>query len=252
MAAHMAHDTAGDTFLHRLHPLVKLLVAVLVSVAAFLFPSWIVPAALAVFLAALYAPGSIGFGRLRAVMKPLPLFIAIIVLANMFLVHREGSWRGSAGAGLVQSLRVVVIIIAANLFLAVTDAVDLADSVLRVLAPLRRFGLRVGELSLMTMIAFSFIPLMADEARRLQLAQAVRCGFPRSVLGTVRGAIPLVAPLMIGVFRRADEIDLALQARCYRIDAPRSSLRHPGLGMVDYLVGAGCVLIFLAGLYVQF
>ena len=252
MAEHMARYTSGDTFLHRLHPLTKLLAAVLVCVAPFLFPSWIVPATLAVFLVLLHTPGSIGFGRLRAAVKPLPLFIAIIVLANMFLVHREGSWRESAGVGLVQSLRVVVIIIAANLFLAVTDAIDLADSVLLILAPLRRVGLRVGELSLMTMITFSFIPLMADEARRLQLAQAVRCGFPRRGLGTVRGVIPLVAPLVIGLFRRADEIDIALQARCYRIDAPRSSLRRAGLGTVDYLVCVAGGLIFLAGLYAQF
>jgi len=252
MAAHMARYTSGDTFLHRLHPLTKLLAAVLVCVAAFLFPPLIVPATLAVFLVLLHAPGSIGFGRLLATVKPLPLFIAIIVLANIFLVHREESWWESAGFGLAQSLRVVVIIVAANLFLAVTDAIDLADSVLIMLAPLRRVGLRVGELSLMTMIAFSFIPLMADEARRLQLAQAVRCGFPRRGLGTVRGVIPLVAPLVIGLFRRADEIDIALQARCYRVEAPRSSLRCAGFEMADYLVCVTGVLVFLAGLYAQF
>jgi energy-coupling factor transport system permease protein len=252
MAAQVAHYAPGDTFLHRLHPLAKLLAAVLTCVAAFLFPSWIVPAALAVFLAVLHAPAAIGFKRLGAVLKPLPLFVAIIVLANMFLVRRGGSPWENAGAGLVQSLRVVVSIVAANLFFAVTDAVELADSVLRILSPLRRIGLRVGELSLMTMVTFSFIPLMADEARRLQLAQAVRRGFPRSVPGAIRGTAYLVTPLVIGLFRRADELDLALQARCYRMDAPRSSLSHRGLGTVDCLVCAGFVFLFCVGLYVQF
>jgi energy-coupling factor transport system permease protein len=252
MPVQIAQFTAGDSFLHGLHALAKLLVLALLCVAAFLFPSWIVPAALAVFLILLHAPRSIGFGRLLAVLKPFPLFIAVIVLANVFLVHREALWWRNAEAGLVQSLRVGVIIVAANLFLVVTDAIDLSDEVLRLLAPLERAGLRVGELSLMTMITFSFIPLMTDEARRLQLAQAVRCGFPRRGLGVIKTAVPLMAPLVVGLFRRSDEIDLALQARCYRMGAPRSRLARGTWRRADSLVCAASVVIFLAGVYAQF
>jgi energy-coupling factor transport system permease protein len=248
----MAQFAAGDTLLHRLHPLAKLLVAALVCVSAFLFPPWIVPAALAVFLTLLYAPRSIGFGRLLAVLKPLPLFVAVIVLANVFLAHREAVWWRNAEAGLVQSIRVVVIVVAANLFLVVTDAIDLSDAVLRLLAPLEHAGLRVGELSLMTMIAFSFIPLMTDEARRLRLAQAVRCGFPRRGPGAIRTAAPLLVPLVVGLFRRSDEIDLALQARCYRIGAPRTRLARGAWRRADSLACAAAVTIFLAGVYAQF
>jgi len=249
MAAQIASLASGDAFLRRLHPVTKLLATVLICVAAFLFRSWVVPAALAGFLISLHAPHSIGFRRLGSVLKPMPLFVAIIVLANMFLAHREGSPWENAGAGLVQSLRVVVSVVAANLFLAATEPVDLADAVMRFLAPLKRLGLPSGELSLMTMITFSFIPLMTDEARRLHLAQAVRCGFPRSVPGMVRGGAVLVTPLVIGLFRRAEEIDLALQARCYRLDGPRSSLGSPGLRAVDYAVSAGFITIFCIGLY---
>ena len=249
MSARMIQYTAGDTFLHRLHPLSKLLVATLVSIASFLFASWIAPAALAVFLALLHAPKPIGPARLRAVFASLPFFVALIVLANVFLVRGEALWWRNAGAGLVQSLRIVVLIAAANLFLAVTDPIDLSDAVLRVLAPLRRIGLRVGEISLMTMIAFSFIPLMADEVRRLQLAQAARCGFPKRGPTAIRAAVPLLAPLIIGVFRRADEIDTALHVRCYRMDAPRSSSRGVGWGRADSIVCAAGFIVFFAGLY---
>ncbi|MDD4858257.1 MAG: energy-coupling factor transporter transmembrane protein EcfT [Candidatus Krumholzibacteria bacterium] len=252
MAFSLMQYNAGDSFLHRLHPLAKLLVAVLASVSAFVFEPWIVPAALAAGLILLHAARSIAFGRLLAVLKPLPFFIAIIVLANVFLAHRDAAWWRGAEAGLVQALRVVALILAVNLFLAATDAVDLSDSVLRIMGPLARFGIRVGELSLMTMITFSFIPLMADEARRLQLAQAVRCGFPKRGVGAVRAAIPLLAPLVVGLFRRADEIDLALRARCYRLNAPRSSLSRAGFGRIDCLVCAASVALFTVGLYAQF
>lgn len=245
----MIQYAAGDTFLHRLHPLSKLVVATLVSIAAFLFASWIAVAALALFLALLHAPKQIGFARLRAVFASLPLFIALIVLANVFLVRGEALWWRSAAAGLVQSLRIVVLIAAANLFLAVTDPIDLADAAMRGLAPLRRFGLRVGEISLMTMIAFGFIPLMADEVRRLQLAQAARCGFPKRGPAAIRAAVPLLVPLVIGVFRRADEIETALHVRCYRMDAPRSSCRGSGWGMADSFACAAGLGILFAGLY---
>ncbi len=247
--ARMIQYKPGDTFLHRLHPISKLLVAVLVSIASFLLASWIAPAALALFLALLHAPKPIGFARLRAVFASLPFFVALIVLANVFLVHGEAVWWRNVGAGLVQSLRIVVVIGAANLFLAVTDPIDLSDTVVRLLAPLRRVGLRVGEISLMTMIAFSFIPLMADEVKRLQLAQAARCGFPGRGPAAIRAAVPLLVPLVIGVFRRADEIDTALHVRCYRMDAPRSSRREAGWGRTDSFVCAAALVIFFAGLY---
>jgi energy-coupling factor transport system permease protein len=95
----------------------------------------------------------------------------------------------------------------------------------------------------------SFIPLMADEARRLEIAQAVRCGFPKRGPAAVRAVLPLMAPLVIGLFRRADEIDLALQARGYRLDAPRTARRLARPGAADWLVGGASVLLFAAGLY---
>jgi energy-coupling factor transport system permease protein len=245
----MAQYIAGDTFLHRLHPLSKLLAAALVSVAAFAFGSWIAVAALAAFVILLHAPRGIGFERLRPLASSMPLFAAIIVLAYVFLVKGEGVWWRDAIAGLKQSLRVLVLVASANLYLAVTDPIDLSDAVMRALSPLRRAGLRVGELSLMTMIAMSFIPLMSEEVRRLQLAQAVRCGFPRRGPGAIRAAVPLLAPLFIGVFRRADEIDTALRVRCYRMDAPRSSLRAAAWRAADSLVCAVAAVLFIAGLY---
>lgn len=245
----MVQFAPGDTVLHRLHPLSKLFAAVLVSIAAFLFESWIAVAALAALVAVLHAPRGIGPARLRAVLASFPLFAALIVLANVFLVRGEAIWWRDAIAGLVQSLRVLTLIATANLYLAVTDPIDLADAVVRALSPLSRVGVRVGEIALMTMIAFSFIPLMADEVRRLQLAYAARCGYPKRGPAAFRAAVPLMAPLLIGVFRRADEIDAALRVRCYRMDAPRSSFRGRWWRTADSLVCGAALILFIAGLY---
>jgi len=229
----------------------KLLAVVFLCTAAFLFRSWIVPASVAAFLMLLHAPREIGFGRLLAAVKPLPLFVALIVLAHIFLIHRALPWWEGAASGLVQSLRVVALVVAGSLFLAVTDPVDLSDALLRLLAPLQRFGLRVGELSLMTMITFSFVPLLAGEARRLQLAHAVRCGFPRRGIAEIKALLSLLPPLVIGVFRRSAEIDDALKARGYRLGAPRGSRLQSRFGWLDAAVCAGSAILFLAGLYAE-
>ena len=129
MAAQIANYAPGDTFLHRLHPLSKLarrgarldrgLSLRVLDRARGARP---VPRASP-------CAEAIGFARLRAVFASLPLFVAIIVLANVFLV-RAGDPRGKTrGPGSCRALRIVVIIVAANLFLAVTDPIDLADAV---------------------------------------------------------------------------------------------------------------------------
>ena len=245
-------DSGKETILERLHPLVKVFAAALICCAAFLFGPWYVPAACAAAAALLQCSRGAGFARLAAVLRTLPLFVVLIVLANVFLAQHPGPWRHGAAAGLVQSLRVVAAILVADLALAVTDPVDLADALARTLRPLERLGVRAGELSLMVMLVASFAPLMVAEARRLELAQAVRCGFPRRGPAALRSAAMLLAPLVAGVMRRADEIDLALRARAFRIGAPRSALRSPRLSAADCAVIAGSLCILLAGVYAQF
>jgi energy-coupling factor transporter transmembrane protein EcfT len=248
----MNRGERADTVLERLHPLAKLFTAALACVAAFLFRPWFVPTAFAAAAALLHRGRGEGPARLGAVLRTFLPFAVIIVLANVFLAGHPGPWWHGAAAGLVQSLRVLSMIVVVNLFLAVTDPVDLSDALARSLRPLERTGLRMGGISLMVMLVASFVPLMVEEARRLELAQAARCGFPRRGPAAVRAAAPLLAPLFAGVIRRADEIDLALRARAFRLDAPRSALRHARPGAADYAAVAAALCLFLAGVYAQF
>lgn len=237
--------------LRSLHPLVKLLAAVVLCASAFAFRPWQVPAALALGTALLYVLPGVGLRRLAAAARPMPFFVLVIVIANLFLVpHGGGAWGGVA-LGFVRSARVLALVFTTGLFLSTTDPVDLSDAFFRALAPLRRVGIRAGEFALMTMIVQSFVPLMIEEARRLELARAARCGFPRRGIGALRSVVPLLAPLFVGVLRRADEVDLALRARAFRLDAPRTSLGRTGLSAVDWIVAALFCAAFIAGVYAQ-
>ncbi len=235
----------------RFHPLVHVLVTALACVSAFVFRPWYAPAAIAATAAFLLARIA-GPARLGAALRALPLFAAVIVLANAFLVPQAGPWRQGALFGLVQSLRVAALLLACNLFLALVDPIDFSDAVVRFLRPLERVGIRSGALALTVMLVMSFAPLIVEEARRLELARAVRCGFPKRGPSAVRAAVPLLAPLIIGVLRRADEVDLALRARGFRLDGRRSTLREERPGAADYGIAAASCIAFCVGLYAQF
>jgi energy-coupling factor transporter transmembrane protein EcfT len=241
----------GRSFLHRLHPSTKFIVLGLVCVAVFLFEGWTAPIVLTSFLMVLYFASGLGAARLYAVLRTLPVFVAIIVLARMFLVERELPLGTRAIAGALQALRVVGLVLAVHLFVSLTDPVSMSDAVGASLRPLRRAGVRVGEASLMILIASSFIPFMISEVRRLQLAQASRSGFPKRGIGAVRAAVPLVAPLVIGVLRRTDELELALAARCFRLDVPRRPSGAARPRAVDYVASIAAAVIFAGALWAR-
>ena len=251
MAVPSLQYVSGDTVLHRLHPLSKLFVLIVMTVSVFVFGGWYVPLALISILILLHLNRDVGLRRFARVVRPLPLFLVLIVLANAFLVKNPGGMQEGFARGLQQGLRVVIVLVAAGLFITVTDPVDLSDAVLQVLSPLRKAGSSPEEFSLIVMITFSFIPLMGEEARRLRTAQAVRCGFRRGP-GVIREAVPLLAPLIIGVFRRAEEIEHAMTARYYQIGSARSRSWRIRPGWADFLVCSVCLLLFVAGLYAEF
>lgn len=241
----------GDTVLHRLHPISKLFVFLVLCISAFFFERWYMLAGITAALFSLYLFPEGGVRRLWNVLRVLPVFLVLIVLANVFLVRSEQNVPERLARGLLQGVRVIDILAATSLFLAVTDPVDLSDSVIGAMKPLRRLGVRIGEFSLMVMVIFSFIPQMFDEARRIRTAQSIRSGHSRGVFGLVRNVVPLLAPLIIGVFRRADEMELALRARSFSLDHPRTSMHKKKTEFFDIAVCILAAAIFAVSVYAK-
>ena len=153
-------------------------------------------------------------------------------------------------AGLVQSVRIFDLLAATGLFLAVTDPADLSGALIDLLHPLDRGGRRLGAASLMLMVVFSFLPLVAEEAERLRTAVGTRCGFGGGPLGRARNAVALVAALIVGILRRAEELETSLTARRYTLERAC----HPsgtGPGAWDIAILCISIIIFAAGLYAQ-
>ena len=129
--------------------------------------------------------------------------------------------------GVYFSCRIAVLIIGAALFTLTTSPAELTESLERMLKPLRRFMFPTHELAMIMTIALRFIPTLVEEADRLKKAQYIRgARFTGGPVKRAKALIPFLVPLFLSAFRRADELSIAMDARCYRGGEGRTHFRE--------------------------
>jgi energy-coupling factor transport system permease protein len=148
--------------------------------------------------------------------------------------------------GVFFALRIVVLVVGTSLLTLTTPPVDLAEGLERLMRPLSHVGFPAHDVAMMLSVALRFIPATAEEAERVMTAQAAR-GARFDHGGPVtraRAYLPVLVPLFIGLFRRADRLATAMEARCYRGGEGRTRLREARMDAFDYAVTvAGMALL---------
>lgn len=235
----------GDSFLHRLDPRTKILGVIFLSVGIFLPKAWPGYALVALFCVTCVLLAQIPVKFILRGLKPILIFLAISVLFNMFLtpgevLYRLGSWtitREGVILSLVAAFRLILLVVTASLLTLTTSPIRLTDGFERLLRPLSPIGVPAHELALMMTIALRFIPTLTEEADRIMRAQAARgADFQSgSLVSRVRGLIPVMVPLFVAAFRRADELATAMEARGYRGGQGRTKMIELHFGGKDYL-----------------
>lgn len=189
---------------------------------------------------------------LRLVLKgirPLLWFILLTVVLNVLMVEEgpllwaAGPLRVTAGGlerGIFMGVRLILLILITSLLTLTTSPLTLTDGLELLLAPFKRVGVPAHELAMMMTIALRFIPTLLDETDRIMKAQMARgADFERGrITERIRNLIPLLVPLFISAFRRADELAIAMEARCYRGGEGRTRLRELKFTRRDYLAAA--------------
>jgi energy-coupling factor transport system permease protein len=249
----------AESLLHRLDPRTKF-VSVLALMIAVLSASAFVPLFFfGFFLSAAIAQSGLPVGLVLRNLRPfLWLFFFTFALHALltpgqalwvlpygdFAVTREGLARGA-----FFSLRLSAVIVTASLMTLTTAPLELTSGLERLLGPLRRFGFPAHELALMVTISLRFIPVLIDEAERLRKAQLARgADFSGGPIRRARNLVPLLVPLFVSAFARADRLAMAMESRCYRGGAARTSFRELRFGRRD--LGAGlAVLATVAGIW---
>jgi energy-coupling factor transport system permease protein len=152
--------------------------------------------------------------------------------------------------GLEMSWRLVLLIMLSSLLTLTTSPIQLADGIEGLLAVGKPIGIPAHELAMMMTIALRFIPTLFDETVRIIKAQTARGvdfesgGF----VARLKGLVPILVPLFLSAFRRADELAIAMEARCYRGGRGRTRMKRLEMSIRDYsaIVISGCVIIVVA------
>ena len=214
---------------------VKVLLFLAAAVAVFLAPApWALLAWLALALVSLRAAGVRARAAARSLRALLVLFV-LVILANVISLDGSAdimlaapfgiSVAGAMRAGLAMA-RIIVLACLALAVGASTTPTELADAFVRLMAPLGRAGVPVGDIGLALSMALRLIPLVSREAERIQRAQAARgVSFAGGALGRVRAWGTVITPLVVGLFRRADRIAESMDARGFEPHARRSRPR---------------------------
>jgi energy-coupling factor transport system permease protein len=145
------------------------------------------------------------------------------------------------------SLRLVLLIVLASFLTFTTTPITLTDALERLMTPFKKVGLPAHELAMMMTIALRFIPTLLEETERIMKAQESRGADFNSgnILKRIKNMVPLLVPLFISAFRRADDLATAMEARCYRGGDNRTRLRVLAIAGRDYAAMAAAVMVVI-------
>ena len=226
----------GNSFVHRLDPRTKLLVLVAYIVALFMAVSWASYGLCLVFLVTSIAISGIPAKSFLRGMKPLMFILIFTAILNIFFTEGETVLVAFWGItitleGLIRAffmlLRILMLVTGTFLLTYTTSPISLTDGLESLLSPLKRIKLPVHELSMMMCIALRFIPTLIEETDKIMSAQKARGADFESgnLLQRVKALIPILVPLFISAFRRADELATAMECRCYQGGDGRTKMK---------------------------
>ena len=242
----------SKSFAHKLDPRTKLLFLIVYIVAVFLGQNFYALAACGFVFVVVACFSGVPFTKLLKSVKGVLFLLVFMAILNLFLYQGETVWWEWKFIKITQEAVYYTIFLAVRLFLLVlgsslltltTTPVSLADGIESLLFPLKLIRFPVHELALIMSIALRFIPILTDETGRIMNAQKARgADFEKGgALSRMKAIVPILVPLLISAFRRADELGDAMDARCYSGSKVRTKYKKLTFGWRDilaWLVGA--------------
>lgn len=246
-----------DSVIHRLDPRVKLVSTVLYIVSLFIFDSAAGYLTAALFLAAVIKLSKVPFKFMVKGMKAILFLLLITVVFNLFLtpgdvlvsIWRLQITRQGIETAVMMAFRLSFLIIGSSVMTLTTTPNNLTDGMEKLLGPLKRLRVPVHEISMMMSIALRFIPILLEETDKIMKAQIARGAEFESgnLIKKAKALVPLLVPLFISAFRRAGDLAMAMEARCYRGGEHRTKMKPLQYKRRDYLAYAAVIAYLAAG-----
>ena len=245
----------GKSPIHLLDPRTKLLFLIIYFIALFTADGWVSYGIVLVFLSTVIYMTTIPLKTIVKGLKPLIFILVFTGILNLFMTPGENvlvSFWGLkiTSEGLVQAIfmvsRILMLIVGTFLLTYTTSPIALTDGLESLLGPLKKLHLPVHELSMMMCIALRFIPTLIEETDKIMSAQKARgADFETgSLMQRVKALVPILVPLFIGAFRRADELATAMECRCCQGGEGRTKMKTLHYKRRDFVAfGSGAVLV---------
>ncbi len=247
----------GESFLHKMDPRMKLLLTFALIVIVFVSQGFAGFALILLFIALATIASGIHLKILLRGLKPVFFIVLFTFVLNLFFqgsgneIFRLGFLK-ITDEGLRMALflaaRLIMLVFCTQLLTLTTSPIALTDGLESLMKPLKAVHFPVHEIAMMMSIALRFIPTLMEETNKIMQAQTARGADFESgnLIQRAKAMVPLLVPLFVGAFRRADELALAMEARCYRGGNGRTKMRRLHYGARD-AIAAGITLMLLAG-----
>ena len=250
----------GTSPIHRLDPRTKLVMLVVYIVALFSAKSWASYGICFAFLAGCIWLSRIPLKSIVKGMKPLVMILIFTGVLNIFFTAGDTVLVSFLGIsitleGLVRAffmvIRIMLLITCTFLLTYTTSPISLTDGLESLMSPLKKLRVPVHELSMMMCIALRFIPTLIEETDKIMSAQKARGADFESgkLMERVKALIPILVPLFISAFRRADELATAMECRCYQGGDGRTKMKLLRYALWDFYA-FGCGIVLLAAVFV--
>ena len=247
-----------DSRIHRLDPRVKIMFTFVFMITIFMIDQFYPFRLIVAFLALLSKSSGVPGKFLMKGVKPLWPLLLITFLINALLTQGEILW--SIGfikvtyeglrLGLFMIIRLVLLIVGTSLLTLTTSPIELTDGIEKLLNPFKKIGLPAHEIAMMMTIALRFIPTLLEETDKIMKAQMARgADFEsRNIVERAKSLVPLLVPLFISAFRRADELAMAMESRCYRGGEGKTRMNEISMSRSDYsaFIVSTAVMILIA------
>lgn len=244
-----------QSVIHRLDPRVKLIGTIVYIISLFLFNQFTGYLIAALFLAAVIKLSNVPFKFMIRGMKAIMFLLCLTVVFNLFLTPGEPLvqfWKLTITKegfriSVFMAIRLTFLIIGSSLMTLTTTPNNLTDGMEKLLKPLQKVRVPVHEISMMMSIALRFIPILMEETDKIMKAQIARGADFESgnVVKKAKAMVPLLVPLFISAFRRANDLAMAMEARCYQGGEGRTKMKPLHYQKRDY-VAYGIMAGYLA------
>ena len=244
-----------SSVVHRLDARVKLLAVILYIITVFFITDYVMYAAMFVFIIALAIVAKIPLRVLLRTVRTIVFLVLITSVINLFFTTGEVLWvhwkfikiyKEGVEHAIKLALRLILLMLFPSLLTLTTTPMELTDALESLMKPLKLIKVPVHAIALIMSIALRMIPILMEETNKIMLAQKAR-GADFDTGGAFKKAkamIPVLVPLFVGAFRRADELALAMDARCYSSVAKRTKYKVMRLSVKDFVAGFVCLAVF--------